>query len=89
MDHLSFREFVGFLARSPAKKAGAPPVAASKAAAPPVAADDATAPPVVVDGAAAPPVEVNESAASPKVTLNGEGSNASSTNNAQKGAACS
>ncbi len=47
LDHLSFGEFVGFLARSPAKEAGALPVAA----------DDAAAPPVAVDGAAAPPVE--------------------------------
>ncbi len=47
LDHLSFGEFVGLLARSPAKEAGVLPVAA----------DDAAVPPVVVDGAAAPPVE--------------------------------
>ncbi len=47
LEHLSFGEFVGFLARSPAKEAGALPVAT----------DDAAAPPVAVDGAAAPPVE--------------------------------
>ncbi len=52
LDHLSFREFVGFLARSPVKVAGAPPVAAN----------DAAAPPVAVDGAAAPPVEAVQEA---------------------------
>ncbi len=47
LDHLPFGEFVGFLARSPATEAGAPPVAV----------EDAAAPPQVVNGAAAPPVE--------------------------------
>ncbi len=65
LDHFSFGEFVEFLARSPAIKAGVPqvaadeaatlPVVAEEAAAPPVAADEAAAPPVVVDGAVAPP----------------------------------
>ncbi len=54
LDHLSFGEFVGFLARSPAEEAGALPVVADEAAVPPVAAVEAAAPPVVVVGAAAP-----------------------------------
>ncbi len=54
LDHLSFGEFVEFLARSPAKEAGVPQVAA----------DEAAVLPVVVDGAAAPPVAADEAAAS-------------------------
>ncbi len=55
LDHFSFGEFVEFLARSAAIKAGVPQVAADEAATPPVSADEAAAPPVVVDGAVAPP----------------------------------
>ncbi len=80
LDHLPFGEFVGFLARSPATEAGAPPVAVEEAiqelAVPepvpvqeptepvPLEANEAAAPPVVADGAPAPPVAADEAAAS-------------------------
>ncbi len=54
-DHLTFGEFVEFLARSPAKVAGVPQVVVDKAAAPPVAADEAAETPVVADEATAHP----------------------------------
>ncbi len=41
-DHLTYREFVVFLARSPAKVAGVPQMMGDEAAAPQVAADEAT-----------------------------------------------
>ncbi len=68
LDHLSFGEFVGFLARSPAKEAGVPQVAAVEAAVPPVAAVEAAEPPVAAEEAAAPPVVADEAAAPPVAT---------------------
>ncbi len=44
-DHLTFGEFVKFLARSPAKVAGVPQVVVGEAAVPPVTADEAAAHP--------------------------------------------
>ncbi len=67
LDHLSFGEFVGFLARSPAKEAGVPQVAAVEAAEPPVAAVEAAVPPVAAVEAAEPPVAAEEAAAPPVV----------------------
>ncbi len=65
LDHLSFGEFVGFLARSPAKEAGVPQVAADEAAVPPVAAVEAAVPPVAAVEAAEPPVAAVEAAEPP------------------------
>ncbi len=64
-NHLTFGEFVGFLACCPDKVAGVPQVVGDKAAALPVAADEAAAPPVVAYEAVAPPVAADEAAASP------------------------
>ncbi|KAF4104377.1 hypothetical protein G5714_015364 [Onychostoma macrolepis] len=61
LDHLTFGEFVEFLARSPARVAGGPQAVLTEAAAPPVVADkaaEAAAPPVAADEAAAPPAAI-------------------------------
>ncbi|KAF4115291.1 hypothetical protein G5714_002780 [Onychostoma macrolepis] len=61
LDHLTFGEFVEFLARSPARVAGGPQAVLAEAAAPPVVADkaaEAAAPPVAADEAAAPPATI-------------------------------
>ncbi len=54
-DHLTFGEFVEFLARSPDKVADVPQVVGDKAAAPPVVGDEAAVSPVAADEAAAHP----------------------------------
>ncbi len=72
LDHLSFGEFVGFLARSPATEAGAPPVAVEELAVgqeavpEPVPVQEPTEPaPVEAKEAAAPPAASDEAAAPP------------------------
>ncbi len=72
LDHLLFGVFVGFLARSPATEAGAPPVAVDDAAAPPLVVQElavgqkAVPEPVPVQEPTEPaPVEAKEAAAPP------------------------
>ncbi len=72
LDHLPFGEFVGFLARSPATEAGAPPVAVEEAIQELAVDQEAVPEPVPVqepipleaNEAAAPPVVADEAAAS-------------------------
>ncbi|XP_026137161.1 uncharacterized protein DKFZp434B061 [Carassius auratus] len=64
LDHLSFGEFVEFVACSPAKEAAVLPVVPVKAAVPPVVDEGAAVPPEVTCDTAEP-LEVNEETAAP------------------------
>ncbi len=66
-DHLTFGEFVEFLARSPAKVADVPQVVGDETAAPPVAAGEAAEPQVAADEAAVSPMAGDEAAAHPMI----------------------
>ncbi len=64
LDHLPFGEFVGFLARSPATEAGAPPVAVEEAIQELAVDQEAVPEPVPVQEPTEPiPLEANEAAA--------------------------
>ncbi len=68
LDHLPFGEFVGFLARSPATEAGAPPVAVEEAIQELAVDQEAVPEPVPVQEPTEPiPLEANEAAAPPAV----------------------
>ncbi len=66
-DHLTFGEFVEFLACSPAKVADVPQVVGDKTASPPVAASEAAEPQVAADEAAVSPMAADEAAAHPMI----------------------